>query len=331
MAIQIGATNFGHIYAGSTEIAEAYFGNVKVFPDSMPVIQPNTLRLKYSQGYTPSFSEGTSVCIDQQNNIWDWTNGSFHDRNIDPSNLIEVVDGNVVGTNALSRTFQDITSLLRVSRLYAPNTKSILGLFLGCTALQSVAGFQPSTEVTSLISLFAGCSSLQSVNLFETHAVTSVTSMFSRCSSIEYIPPFDFSNCTDMDTAFRSCESLLALPSSNFSNAVTMRNTFEGCSSLTTIPPMNLSKVEDMRFAFYGCSELTAIPAITVSVVDDCHGAFAWCRKVSSGALNMYNAFISQTTPPTSYTSTFGYCGSDTASGSAELAQIPTSWGGTAT
>lgn len=329
MAIQIGTTNFGHIYLGSTEIAEAYFGSVKVFPDSTPILPANTLRLKYNQGYTPSFADGASVCIDQQNNIWDWTNVAFHNRNIDPTNLIEVVDGNVVATNALSRTFQDITSLLRVSRLYAPNTKSIPGLFSGCTALRTVAGFQPSTEITSLIALFAGCSSLQSVNLFDTHTVLSVASAFSHCSSIETIPPFDFSNCTDIDTAFRACVSLKALPSINLSNAVTMRNTFEGCSSLTTIPPLNLSKVVYMEYAFGTCSALTALPTITVSVVNDCYGAFNNCNRVASGALNMYNAFISQATPPSNYSGTFLNCGSDTVTGAAELAQIPTSWGGT--
>jgi hypothetical protein len=329
MAIQIGATNFGHIYVGSAEIAEAYFGSVKIFPNSMPIIQPNTLRLKYNQGYTPTFARGTSICVDQQNNIWDWSYNYFSKADIDATNLIEVVDGYVTTTDGLSQTFAEAASLRKVSRLYAPNSSKIPALFRGCTALQTVAGFQPSTELNQAISLFAGCSSLQSVNLFDTHTILSVASMFSHCSSIEYIPPFDFGNCTDMDTAFRACVSLKTLPSLNLSKAVTMKNTFEDCSSLTAIPSLNLSKVVYMQFAFNECTALTVIPTITVSVVDDCRGAFGGCHNVVSGALNMYNAFISQTTPPTSYTSTFTYCGSDTTTGQAELAQIPTSWGGT--
>lgn len=329
MALQIGSTNFGHIYVGSTEIAEAYFGSIKVFPDSTPVIPVNTLRLKYSQGYTPSFADGTSVCIDQQNNIWDWTNIQFTASNIDRTNLIEVVDGNLVATNALYQTFSGITSLLRVQRLYAPNTKGLNAIFRGCTALQTVAGFQPSTEISEAIALFASCSSLQSVNLFDTHTMTHAASMFSHCSSLEAIPAFDFSNCTDVDTAFRACSSLRTIPNFNFSNVVTMRNTFEGCRSLTAIPSMNLSKVENMVYAFGDCFSLQAIPAITVSVVDNCYGAFSNCSEVTTGALNMYNAFISQATPPTTHTDTFWYCGRDTASGAAELAQIPASWGGT--
>lgn len=329
MALQIGSTNFGHIYVGSIEIAEAYFGSIKVFPDSTPVLPVNTLRLKYSQGYTPSFGSGTSVCIDQQNNIWDWTNTQFTASNIDPANLIEVVDGNVVTTNGLFQTFSEITSLLSVKRLYAPNTKNLNAIFRGCTALQTVARFQPSTEIYEAIALFGSCSSLQSVNLFDTHTMTLATSMFSQCSSLETIPAFDFSNCTNIDTAFRGCNSLLTIPNFDLSNVVTMQSTFEGCESLAAIPSLNLSKVENMEFAFGGCRSLQAIPAITVSVVDNCRGSFSHCSSVTTGALNMYNAFVSQSTQPTNHSSTFSYCGSDTISGQAELAQIPTSWGGT--
>jgi hypothetical protein len=57
---------------------------------------------------------------------------------------------------------------------------------------------------------------------------------------------------------------------------------------------------------------------------------FAWCYEVQSGALALYNQMSTQITPPAEHTQTFRSCGSHTTTGAAELAQIPSSWGGTA-
>jgi len=54
------------------------------------------------------------------------------------------------------------------------------------------------------------------------------------------------------------------------------------------------------------------------------------CTKVESGALALYQQASTQTRPPSSHTYCFRSCGSDTTTGAAELAQIPSSWGGTA-
>jgi len=53
---------------------------------------------------------------------------------------------------------------------------------------------------------------------------------------------------------------------------------------------------------------------------------FYQCTNVQSGALALYQQASSQTTPPTSHNQTFYNCGSNTTTGSAELAQIPSGW-----
>jgi hypothetical protein len=53
------------------------------------------------------------------------------------------------------------------------------------------------------------------------------------------------------------------------------------------------------------------------------------CLNVQSGALALYQQASTQTTPPSEYYNTFYNCGSNTTTGAAELAQIPSSWGGT--
>jgi hypothetical protein len=53
------------------------------------------------------------------------------------------------------------------------------------------------------------------------------------------------------------------------------------------------------------------------------------CYKVETGALALYQQASTQATPPSKHDSTFWNCGRDTVTGAAELAQIPSSWGGT--
>jgi len=53
---------------------------------------------------------------------------------------------------------------------------------------------------------------------------------------------------------------------------------------------------------------------------------FYGCVNVESGALALYQQASTQTNPPTNNYQTFTNCGSNTVTGVAELAQIPSSW-----
>ena len=50
------------------------------------------------------------------------------------------------------------------------------------------------------------------------------------------------------------------------------------------------------------------------------------CNNVESGALALYNQLSTQTTPPSNHSQTFYDCGSNTTTGAAELAQVPSDW-----
>lgn len=75
---------------------------------------------------------------------------------------------------------------------------------------------------------------------------------------------------------------------------------------------------------------LTSIPNITLptdtSVI--VNNAFSGNKEVTGGALNLYNKFIAADWQGT-HVSCFTNCGVNTTTGAAELAQIPSSWGGT--
>jgi hypothetical protein len=53
---------------------------------------------------------------------------------------------------------------------------------------------------------------------------------------------------------------------------------------------------------------------------------FGECVNVQSGALALYQQASTQTNPPSNHGGTFYNCGSNTTTGAAELAQIPSDW-----
>lgn len=138
-----------------------------------------------------------------------------------------------------------------------------------------------------------------------TTGITNMSQMFDRCTDLPSIPLFDTSSVTDMSSMF------------------------ERCLSLTSITLFDTSSVTNMNSMFCDCSSLTTIPLFNTSSVTNMDSMFSDCRKVQSGALALYRQASSQSTPPSKHNRTFYNCGRDTTTGAAELAQIPSSWGGT--
>lgn len=199
-----------------------------------PSLPPYTLRLKFRDGVTPSFSKGTGVLYDAELNIWDLTyeNSNWESLLESQTNILEVIEAN-------------------------------------------------TSNVTNMRKLFRTCSSLTTVPLFDTSSVTNMNNMFTLCYELSSVPLFDTSNVTNMGSMFY------------------------GCRSLSSVLLFDTSKATNMNSMFYHC------------------------YNVESGALAIYQQASSQANPPSNHNNTFIDCGSNTQTGSAELAQIPTSWGGT--
>ena len=115
----------------------------------------------------------------------------------------------------------------------------------------------------------------------------------------------------------------------NTTNIIMMDNMFKGCTSLTNVSLFDTSNNGDMSGMFDSCSSLTSIPLFDTSNVMDMRFTFYNCYNVQSGALALYNQVSTQTNHPSEYMGCFTNCGRDTVTGAAELAQIPSSWGGT--
>ena len=159
--------------------------------------------------------------------------------------------------------------------------------------------------------------------------VTGMQNLFSDSPNLQSVPLFDISSATNVRGMFKNCDILSSVPLFNTSNVANMSSMFENCGSLTSVPLFNTSNVTTMNSMLSGCGSLTAVPLFDTSKVTDMRYMLNHCYKVESGALALYQQASSQTTPPSYYSYTFRDCGRDTATGAAELAQIPASWGGT--
>lgn len=117
----------------------------------------------------------------------------------------------------------------------------------------------------------------------------------------------------------------------NTSNVTNMRDLFQGHRYISSMAVFDTSSVTDFRQFLLGTnnSVIGSLPLFPTDSAVNVTYAFARCMKVTTGALALYTQMSTQATPPTSYGNCFTNCGSRTTTGAAELAQIPTSWGGT--
>lgn len=198
--------------------------------------------------------------------------------------------------------------------------------------------------ITNMRNLFRFCNQIRAVKIFDTHTVTNMSGMFAGMTKLGYsmydspvynlidgvrmsLPLFNTSNVTDMSYMFSGNTELRQVPLWNTTSVTDMTQMFAG-SRIYTVPLYDTSSVTSMYGMFRSCSNLSAIPLYDTSSVDDMRETFYYCTNVASGALALYNQASTQTTPPSGYSLCFYHCGENTTTGAAELAQIPSSWGG---
>ena len=232
MSFKLGNTNISELYVGSTKIGSAYLGSTKVYegtaPGPTPIILPDyTIRLKFTEGVTPSWYEGTAVQVSSSPNIWDLT---YNNSNWDvllqnQSNLLEILGANT------------------------SNVTSMRNIFNYCSSLTDVSLFDTS-NVTSMLRMFASCSSLTSVPLFNTSNVTDMSRMFYQCTSLTSIPLFNTSKVTTMSYMFNNCRNVESGALALYQQASSQTNppsshlsTFTNCGKNTTTGAVELAQI----------------------------------------------------------------------------------------
>lgn len=245
MSISLGSTNFGSIYLGATKIGEAYLGSVQVFPSGpTPIILPaNTLRLKFTEGYTPTGNSAiTYTQVSSSPNIWDVTNsssnGMWNSIFYGNTNLLEVI-----ATGDLSAA------------------TSMYGLFDSCTSLTSVADFTTTSSVTNFQSMFKGCSSLTNVPSVNITSATNAIYMFWHCTGVQ-----------SGALSFYQQLSSHSWPAYTSSHNVGCVRTFENCGTDTVSGLAELNQIPSNyggNLRSYGdnyCLEITASPRNYIAI-----------------------------------------------------------------
>lgn len=270
-----------------------------------------TIRLLYTDGFTPTFHKGTGVQLSSSPNIWDLTHndpdwyhiledGGEHHGN--HTELLEVLGGNTTGVT---------------------DTR---GMFNQCHKLRSVAYFDTSA-VTSMEGMFRDCHELKDLALIDTSSVTNMNYMLAGCWALNPVPYFNTSNVTNMNHMFAGAlhyGAAKTIPLFDTSKVTSMYETFQGCG-VKYVPLLDTSSVTDMRGMFYGAAALKEIPLFNTSNVTVMHNAFENCDNVDTGALALYQQASSQVNVP-GHIETFKRTGSLSPTGRAEVAQIPDDW-----
>lgn len=145
---------------------------------------------------------------------------------------------------------------------------------------------------TDLISVVANLQGLGS----------SVMSLFYAQWGLKEAVVYIGTDTTDIHSCFYACNVLEKLTLVGGGNVTNYSSLCDNCSALKKVPSVNTSSATDVNYMFGGCT------------------------AVESGALALYQQMSSQATPPASHTACFINCGSDTVTGAAELAQIPSDW-----
>lgn len=272
-------------------------------PLSLP---PYTIRLKFTDGVTPTFSKGTGVQVSSNPNVWDLTyentNWGIILQNQD--DLLEVLGANTTGVTYMASAFY------------------------GCSALTKTTLFDTSA-VTWTDHMYSYCQVLENAPLYDLSNVERPAGMYEQCWGLTSIPAYDLSHASDTGSMFYNCKFVTNFPTFNLSSCTTAVNMFSYCDSAASISVLNTSHITNMSGMFSYCKHLTQVPAIDTSAATNVNNLLKDCIRVQSGSLALYNQLSTQTNPPNQHNYCFSNCGSNTTTGQAELAQIPTSWGGT--
>lgn len=152
----------------------------------------------------------------------------------------------------------------------------------------------------------------------------------SKVSYITYICDLDTPNVTNMDGLLMGCRYMTVAPKLNTSSCTSLWSTFDTLYCALMIPDINMSHVTNMRATYSKCFSLLYTPNFSNvnSNLNLCQYCFERAYNLTDGLKDAYDNLV--LTNNTNHASCFAQAGSKSTTGAAELAQIPSSWGGTA-
>jgi len=275
--------------------------NVRIVSPFYP-IPPYTMRFQFDDGFDPN-----SLLSDSTEYIGSWTNVAG-----------SVWDFTYQNERWYAYGYSQRGALYMYSIL-SIKTKEIVknGLYQYDDTTTSLFGYSAKvlganlTGVRYLNKTFYNWGPLKSIAYFDTSMLYNAGELVAcnnknRAIQLESIPDFNFSSVTN--------ESL----------------TWNGNRITSGSPKAGLASFAYAGGAAAGMTKLKAVPNLTIPNATDVNVSymFGGNKMVESGTLALYNKFSTANWQGT-HNNCFSNCGSSTTTGAAELAQIPTGWGGT--
>lgn len=235
----------------------------------------------------------------------------------EPDNLVECISFNtkgigrdVDGTYVLADMFNACTSLTKMCMFDAGDVSSTDSMFYRCESLVEFPEMD-FPKLTDGREMFYSCWNLPEV-ILHTPVLTIADSMFARCFRLTSVE-LDTDTVTHMGSMFARCLSLEQPPKINTHNALYMDAMFSMYDYESS--PLNPFPSKLKTLPNYDYSSLTS----------SVQSMFRNAINVESGITREYNK-LSSISGITNHTNCFSDCGTNTASGAAELAQIPSDW-----
>lgn len=257
--------------------------------------------------------------------------------------IVEIKDSRPVPIDDFWATaFDGATALRKVHITQLSPGSDSLRMFDSCSGLTEA--YVKCDTFGSTQNMFSDCTGLRKLYISTSDRLD--VGVFNRCSSlsdltIEWTGNNDGRYLYDGNSALQfatSLEEVTLIHPYNVTvtlNGQSSYNVFQNLTHLRhvnhlvnnngVLEPDAMPVVGNIDRMFYGCTSLEAIPSLRAMEWIQCSFTFYGCRSVRSGIIAAYEA-LAPLVGEYQHRSTFQDCGVDTATGSAELEQIPDSW-----
>ena len=254
-------------YLGSTEIAEVWLGNVKVYPDAPTDYSKQYLTFDILQRGIIGYRMSTNTLQYSKNGGATWTNGS-------PNRNISVNAGDKVlvkFTNpVLYKENNTSTQTNGVCKFYTNCSFNVYGNIM---SLIYGDDFNDSQKMSTLPVMQDNYGNTVDMNHF--------INLFYQCSNLisaeNLVLPATILKDECYNGMFKSCSSLTTAPSvlpAAYVTSFSYANMFFGCQSLVNAPELPATTVGRGGYSnmFYGCTRLVNAPELpATSLGIDCY------------------------------------------------------------
>ena len=297
-------------YLGSTEIAQAWLGNILVYPDKNEyydqyltfdilengnigfTMSTNTLQYSVDDGTTWStanpdtnipvsngdkvFVKFTNPVLYKENNTFTTTNGVCKFYTDCSFNVYGNIMSLIYGDDFNDNQKMSILPVMQDNYGNTVNMNHFINLFFGCNKLISAENLVlPATILKDECygGMFQNCTSL-----------TTAPKILPAASITAYSYSHMFYGCTSLTTA--------PVLSGTVMGTGCYQNMFEGCTSLVTPPelPAKSLAIDCYDHMFYGCTKLNTTPSVlpATTLAESCYRyMFGGCTNLTTAPASL--------------------------------------------